>query len=107
MIFTGTYLHNIDLKNRLTLPAKFASKLNDLVYVSIGFDGCLEIRTENVFKEYTEKLLSYSNTSKDVRQLQRIFLSNSFKVEIDSSKRILIPSLLLEKILSSCFKLII
>ena len=40
-MFLGTYLHNIDDKNRLALPSKIAAKLSKSVVFSKGFDGCL------------------------------------------------------------------
>jgi MraZ protein len=97
MLFLGTYEHTIDEKNRLVLPSKFVSELSKTVYISKGFDGCLEIREEEDFDKYVKRLLSYSNTSKDARQVQRTFLSLSSKTEIDSAKRILIPSNLRNK----------
>jgi MraZ protein len=95
MIFLGTYEHTIDDKNRINLPAKFFSKLSKTIYVSKGFDKCLEIRCEDDFEDYAKKLLSYSNNSSDVRKVQRVFLGLSSRIEIDSSKRILLPANLL------------
>jgi MraZ protein len=97
MVFLGTYEHSIDDKNRLVLPSKIVLKLSKTVFISKGFDGCLEIREKEDFNDYVKKLLSYSNTSKDARQVQRIFLSLSCETEIDSAKRILIPSNLRNK----------
>jgi MraZ protein len=98
MIFLGTYKHSLDAKNRLSLPAKLVDKLSKEVYISKGFDGCLEIRSEKEFKEYSHKLLSHSNTKQNVRQVQRVFLSLTTKADIDSAKRILLPSNLLAKV---------
>ncbi|MDR2568113.1 MAG: division/cell wall cluster transcriptional repressor MraZ [Mycoplasmataceae bacterium] len=95
-MFTGQYQHNLDTKNRLTLPSKLAEALSTNIYLSKGFDECLEIRTEAEFNKYSEKLLSYSSNSNDVRKIQRVFFSMSSKIEIDSNKRILIPTNLLE-----------
>jgi MraZ protein len=97
MLFLGMYNHSVDSKNRLVLPSKFISKLSESIYISIGFDGCLEIRNEKDFKEYSEKLLELPNTSRDARQIQRVFLSLSSKVEVDGSKRVLVPVNLLQK----------
>jgi len=97
ILFLGTYKHVVDPKKRLTLPSKFLSGLGKEVYISKGFDGCLEIRTENDFNAYVDSLLAFSNTSKDVRQIQRVFLSLSAKIEIDPAKRILLPANLMEK----------
>jgi MraZ protein len=97
MIFLGTYNHTVDTKNRLTLPSKFIEKLSNEIFISKGFDGCLEIRTEKEYKEYVDQLLTHPNTGSNARQVQRVFLGNSYKVEIDSTKRVLIPANLKEK----------
>jgi MraZ protein len=97
MLFLGKYKHSIDTKNRLTLPTKFVDKLSSEVYISKGFDGCLELRSEKEFKDYSSAILSHSNTKQNVRQVQRVFLSLTTKVGIDSVKRILLSSNLLEK----------
>jgi len=96
-MIVGTYIHSVDDKNRLTLPSKVLSKLSKNIYLSRGFEGCLEIRTEKDFEEYTKKLLSIPNTNSDIRTVKRIFLSSSAKIEIDSSNRILIPNILIEQ----------
>ncbi len=96
MIFLGTYKHNIDTKNRITLPSKFIDKLSNQIFISKGFDGCLEIRNEKDFKDYSNSLLSHSNTKANVRQVQRVFLSLTNKAELDSANRILLPANLLE-----------
>lgn len=98
MIFFGTYKHSLDSKNRLALPAKFIEKLKKTVYLTKGFDGCLELRNEDSFKEYCEKLLSLESNSNDVRQVQRVFLSSTNKIDIDVSNRILLPTNLMEKV---------
>jgi MraZ protein len=43
------------------------------------------------------KLSQYSTMKKDVRIIQRFTSANASDVEIDSAKRILLPSFLLEK----------
>jgi MraZ protein len=92
MIFLGTYKHTLDDKNRLTLPSKFIAKLPKNIYVSKGFEGCLEIRTPIEFEKRYEALSQYSENKKDARNAARIYFSNSQELEIDSAKRILLPN---------------
>lgn len=96
MLFLGKSTHNLDEKNRLCLPTRFTTLLSKTVYVSRGFEGCLEIRSEKEFNEYANNLLKFSNSSKTVRQVQRVFLGSSINVDIDSAKRILLPTELIE-----------
>jgi MraZ protein len=49
-MFIGTYIHTIDNKKRINLPSKLAALLDKNLYVSKGFDNCLEIRQEKEFR---------------------------------------------------------
>lgn len=97
MIFLGTYFHNIDAKNRLSMPAKFASSLGNEIVISKGFDGCLEVRSSNSFEAYANKLMNLTQTKKDSRIVIRQLLANAANVELDKARRILIPANLLKE----------
>ncbi len=97
MIFLGTYFHNIDSKNRLSMPAKFASQLGNEVVVSKGFDGCLEIRSIADSNIYVDKLMNLSQNKKNSRIVARQLLGNAANVEMDKARRILIPATLLKE----------
>ena len=97
-MFLGTYLHNIDNKNRLALPSKIAAKLSKSVVVSKGFDGCLELRTIESFNKYADTLMSYSANKHENRIVVRQLLANASEIEIDNAKRILIPANLLKEV---------
>ena len=94
-MFLGTYEHSIDSKNRLSLPSRIVSKINEDVVVSKGFDGCLELRTLSAFEVYSEKLMQLSQNKKDSRIVIRQLLANAIDLSLDSAKRILIPNSLL------------
>ena len=94
-MFLGTYEHSIDSKNRLSLPSRIVSKINEDVVVSKGFDGCLELRTLSAFEVYSEKLMQLSQNKKDSRIVIRQLLANAIDLSLDSAKRILIPISLL------------
>ncbi|WP_338982991.1 division/cell wall cluster transcriptional repressor MraZ [Spiroplasma endosymbiont of Othius punctulatus] len=91
----GTFEHSIDDKGRLNIPAKFRAKLGEVVYVSKGFDGCLEIRKPEDFEKWSNELLSHSNTKKSTRLLSREILGNTSDVNFDKVGRISFPSNLL------------
>lgn len=95
-MFLGKFEHNLDDKLRLTIPSKFRNKIGQTVYVSKGFDGCLEIRTQEEFQKWYQEISSRSTANSNVRLLAREILSNSSDIELDSSGRIKIPNNLLE-----------
>ena len=41
MLFSGCYIHTVDEKNRISLPAKFREALSDRFVITKGPDGCL------------------------------------------------------------------
>jgi MraZ protein len=92
MIFLGTYRHVLDNKNRLTLPSKFIAKIPKNIYLSKGFDGCLEIRMPEEFTKRYEYLNQYSENKRDSRNAARIYFASTHAIEIDSAKRILVPN---------------
>ena len=97
-MFLGTYYHNLDAKNRLTIPSKILANITDSkLIISKGFDGCLELRTLHEFEKFTNNLLALSQNKLNTRTILRQLLANASEVEIDSAKRILIPSNLLQE----------
>ena len=93
----GTYKHSLDSKKRLIIPAKIVTKLDKEIVVSKGFEGCLELRTESEFENYSQKLLKLSQNKKEARILIRQLLANAANLSIDNANRILIPNILLEE----------
>src|ERR1035437_1974883 len=98
----GEYIHTIDAKNRVSLPAKFRKEMGKKVIITPGLDNCLFIFTIKEWEKVSNKL---SNSESDLSFLssdQRTFNRNMFgeasDVEVDSIGRILIPDYLKEKI---------
>ncbi|MGL4950851.1 MAG: division/cell wall cluster transcriptional repressor MraZ [Mycoplasma sp.] len=97
-MFLGTYRHQLDLKNRLTIPSKILFNLpSKTVVLSKGFDGCLELRTLEAFEQYSKKLMTLSQNKINSRTLLRQLLANASEIEIDSAKRILVPNNLIDE----------
>ncbi len=92
----GTYEHSLDSKNRLTLPSGIRKNFDTFVVLSIGIDKCAEIRTPEEFKSYTSMLQKVGISKEKYRTLLRTVLGNSFEIQIDSSNRVLVPSIITE-----------
>lgn len=97
MTLIGTYEHTIDNKNRLSLPSKVFSKLSKTVVINKGLDDCLELRNIKDFENFVSRLDKYSEMKKNVRIVRRHLLGDASDIEIDSAKRILLPTHLLQK----------
>ncbi len=95
-MFLGEYLHNIDSKGRLTLPAKFRGELAKGVVVTRGLDGCLFVHPVDEWQELAKKINSLPLTRKDARTLARLIYSGASDCTPDKQGRILLPSYLRE-----------
>ncbi len=85
----GQYQHNIDVKNRVIVPAKFREDLGERFYVTKGLDGCLFVLSEEGWNKLQDKIVAMPMSK--ARQLQRFFFSGAAEVEPDKQGRILIP----------------
>ncbi len=98
----GEYIHTIDTKNRISLPAKFRKEMGKVVIVTPGLDKCLFIFTvkewEKVSKKLSDSEMDLSFLKKDQRSFNRNMFGQAVDVEVDSIGRILIPENLKEKI---------
>ena len=85
----GQYQHDIDVKNRVIVPAKFREDLGERFYVTKGLDGCLFVLSEEGWNKLQDKIVAMPMSK--ARQLQRFFFSGAAEVEPDKQGRILIP----------------
>jgi len=90
-MFGGEYSHSIDVKGRLTIPAKFRNELGLECVVSRGFEGCLNVHSIEGYEKVVEDLTKTKKTSKDIRMLQRQLFGNMANSTYDKQGRILIP----------------
>jgi MraZ protein len=95
-MFLGEYLHNIDSKGRLTLPAKFRGELAKGVVVTRGFDGCLVVYPVHEWERLAQKINNLPVTQKDARTLARLIYSGASDCVPDKQGRILLPTYLRE-----------
>ena len=95
-MFMGEYIHTIDAKGRLIVPAKFREILGDNFIVTKGLDGCLFVYPNDEWTRFEEKLKSLPLTNKNARQFTRFFLAGAAACEVDKQGRILLPQVLRE-----------
>jgi MraZ protein len=95
-MFLGQYVHNIDDKGRVIVPARFRDELEGAFYLTQGFDQNLRLLPEEAFQEIYQRVTSMKTTDPVARQLRRLLFSSAQKVDIDGNGRILIPRFLRE-----------
>ena len=87
----GEYKHNIDVKGRLIMPAKFRDDLGNSFILTRGLDGCLFGYPQNEWKKLEEKLKNLPLAKKEARAFTRFFYSAATECEVDKQGRITIP----------------
>lgn len=95
-MFMGEYQHNIDIKGRLIMPAKFRDSLGGSFVITRGLDKCLFAYSKNEWDKLEHKLQNLPLTKKDARSFTRFFFSGASECELDRQGRINIPSNLLQ-----------
>ncbi|HVZ75889.1 MAG TPA: division/cell wall cluster transcriptional repressor MraZ [Candidatus Paceibacterota bacterium] len=95
-MFIGEYLHTLDDKKRVSLPAKFRKEAGRTVVVTRGLDQCLFLFPAKAWKEIATKLAALPFGQADTRGISRFLLAGAVEGEVDSAGRILIPDFLKE-----------
>src|SRR5690625_6123625 len=82
-MFMGEYQHNIDVKGRIIVPAKFRSGLGEQFVLTRGLDQCLFAYPMEEWKILESKLKNLPLTKKDARSFTRFFFSGAIECEVD------------------------
>ena len=93
-MLVGEYVHTIDLKKRLAIPAKLRKEIGSKAVLTRGLDGCLFLFSAKEWAIFAEKISHLSFVKQDTRSFMRLFLSGASEVETDQLGRILIPDYL-------------
>ena len=99
-MFYGEYIHSIDRKGRIILPARFrdAAKNNfiEKFFVTRGLDKCLFMFSEEEWRTQENKFKSISFTKQQARTFNRLYFSGAVDIIPDRQGRILLPAYLKE-----------
>jgi MraZ protein len=97
-MFYGEYLHSIDRKGRLILPAKFRETAKahfiEKFFVTRGLDICLFMFSEEEWRTQESKFKAIPFTKQQARTFNRLYFSGAVEVVFDSQGRILLPQYL-------------
>jgi len=92
----GEYKHNIDNKNRISLPAKFRKEMGKSIVITPGLDNCLFVFTKKEWATISERLSNSSLLQSDNRSFNRFIFGGAIEAEVDKIGRILLPDFLKE-----------
>ena len=86
-MFSGCYIHSVDEKNRISIPAKFRVQLGDKFVITKGPDGCLWLLPDQQWNAVLAK------SAKSVA-IQRFFLASAEQCSLEPKGRCLLPDVL-------------
>lgn len=99
-MFYGEYLHNIDRKGRLIMPARFRDTCREYgierFFLTRGMDRCVFMFTEDEWRSQEQKFKNMSFTRKEARSFNRMFFAGAVDVLPDKQGRFIIPTYLKE-----------
>lgn len=90
----GEYLHTLDAKKRLSLPAKFRKEVGKKVVITRGLDACLFLFPQKSWDKIATKLSDLPFGQADTRGMSRFILAGAVDTEVDNAGRILVPDYL-------------
>ena len=93
-MFIGEYIHTLDSKNRIIMPAKFREELGDIFIITKGLDGCLTVYTLEQWEILLSKLEQLPTTKKETRLYVRGITAKATECKCDLQGRIQIPAFL-------------
>ncbi len=90
-MFLGEYQHSLDVKGRITIPAKFRELLGDRFVVTKGLENCIFLYPLTEWETMENKLRTLPFTRADVRYFARNFFSGASELEVDKQGRTVLP----------------
>ena len=93
----GEFIHTIDDKNRVALPAKFRKDLGKTVVLAPGLDRSIFMLTLNEWKKVAQRLSEGSFLQSDNRSFNRFIFGGAVEVDVDAQGRVLIPEFLAKR----------
>ncbi|HAH96121.1 MAG TPA: cell division/cell wall cluster transcriptional repressor MraZ [Firmicutes bacterium] len=90
-MFMGEYLHALDAKGRLIMPARFREELGEKFIITRGLDHCLFVYPLGEWRVLEEKVKALPTAKADARAFVRMLFSGAVEAELDSQGRVLVP----------------
>ena len=97
IMLIGEYIHAIDDKNRVSLPARFKGELGKKIVLAPGLDNSIFMFSVSEWEKISARLAENSMLQADNRSFNRFMFGGAQEVDVDSAGRILIPDFLKER----------
>ncbi len=93
-MFLYEYLHTIDEKGRITVPAKYRPFLEAGMVATRGLERCIVVYPMDAWKALVDKIMGLPSTPRPMREYARLIFSAAADLRADRQGRILIPPVL-------------
>ena len=95
-MFLGEFVHTIDDKGRVTIPARFRDELASGLVVTRGLDRCLAVYPMNEWEKLAGQVSALPIGDRRARAFRRLVFANASDAVPDKLGRVLIPPRLRE-----------
>jgi MraZ protein len=101
-MFRGQFVHSVDAKGRISLPARFrdvllADKDARFVLTPALFDPCLHLYPMAAWEEFEQKVSELPSLDPNAVRFRRMYVSAAVECELDKAGRVLVPPHLRER----------
>ncbi|MDR1516309.1 MAG: division/cell wall cluster transcriptional repressor MraZ [Synergistaceae bacterium] len=90
----GHYVHKLDSKGRIVLPARFREELGQFVMATISTEKCISVFPMPQWELLRDNLSEKKTGSARERRLYQMIMTSAHELEIDVAGRILLPQFL-------------
>lgn len=101
-MFRGQFLHSVDAKGRISLPARFRDQLTTdgdarFVLTPSPFDSCLHLYPMRAWEAFEQRVSELPSLDQNVVRFRRLYVSAAAECELDRAGRVLVPPALRER----------
>jgi MraZ protein len=101
-MFRGQFVHSVDAKGRISLPARFREVLTAdgnarFVLTPALFDSCLHLYPMRAWEEFETKVSELPSLDPNAVRFRRMYVSAAVECEVDRAGRVLVPPHLRER----------
>jgi MraZ protein len=101
-MFRGHFMHSVDAKGRISLPARFRELVaaggdQRIVLAPDVFDACLHLYPIRAWEALEQRVMELPSLGRSSVRFRRLYVSAAVECELDGSGRVLIPPHLRER----------
>jgi len=90
-VFTGSYKHQLDAKNRIRIPAAYKNGMSGELIMCASANRCIGVYTKEGFEQVFSKYFTAGVFDAELQKRFTKFFSSVYTLEEDNQGRILLP----------------